>query len=307
MNKVKTFLRLLFQNPGQIVVALGRNGILNWVSTQLYIKIIYKLITSRKLNLEKPVTYNEKLQWFKCFWYDKSVVQCVDKYDVRSYIKQKGLEEILNDVYGIYSSVDDIKLNDFPEKFVLKIANGSNRVIVCKNKSTFNLKNYIPYMKEWLKKDFYHGYREWVYKDLEPRIIAERYLEDSSGELLDYKFLCFSGVPKFIIVDIDRFDNHKRNIYNLDWKLQPFGIKYPLDKSRTIKQPENFQKMIEIATKLSEDFPHVRVDLYNLDGKIYFGELTFFHGGGFEEFTDEKYNRILGEMFILPKKNGNIK
>lgn len=306
MNKVKTFLRLLFQNPGEIVVALGRNGILNWVSTQLYLKIIYKLITSKKLNLEKPVTYNEKLQWLKCFWYDKSVIQCVDKYEVRNYIKQKGLEEILNDVYGIYTSVDDIDLNDFPEKFVLKIANGSNRVIVCKDKSTFNLKEYLPYMKEWLKKDFYHGYREWVYKDLQSRIIAEKYLEDSKGELLDYKFLCFGGIPKFVIVDIDRFDNHKRNIYNLGWELQPFGIKYSIDSARNIKKPKNFERMIEIAYILSEDFSHVRVDLYNLDGKIYFGELTFFHGGGFEKFTDERYNKIFGDMLCLPLKHGNI-
>lgn len=260
----------------------------------------------REVNLDNPKKFNDKLQWLKLNWYDPLAVKCADKYAVREFIKEKIGEEYLNELYSVYNSVDKVDLSELPEQFVLKGTHGSGFNIICKDKSRVNWKKQKTKMKRWFKRNFYWETREWVYKDIKPRIIAEKYLEESnSEELKDYKIYCFNGVPKLIQVDIDRFGNHKQNFYDESWNFKDVKIWCENDKNIEVKKPKNYNDMIRISKILSNPFPHVRVDLYNIKGKIYFGELTFFHQSGFADFIDIKLEDKMGEWLDLNKIDNN--
>lgn len=267
----------------------------------LYLQYFIKM--HRWLDLKKPIRYTEKIQWYKTNYRDIKMQICADKYKVREYIKSKNLDRILNDLYEVYESPEEIELDKLPDKFVLKTNNGSGTNIICDNKEKLSREVILDKFKEFKKQTEVSAGREWVYKNIKPFIIAERYLEESScfsKSLVDYKILCFSGKPEYIVVDVDRFDIHKRDIYDVEWKkldIETDCPKYNLN----IPRPTNLEEMLEIARILSEDFPAVRVDLYNIDGKIIFGELTFFPWSGYVQFTPDDFDYILGEKFILPK------
>jgi len=302
LRKIQTAFGLIARNRKHLVHALGYNGFLSWLPTRQYLQLLYYVQVGKPLNLNNPRTFNEKLQWLKLYWRDDTASSCSDKYEVRQYVESKGLGATLNELYGVYSTADEVDFDSLPDRFVLKSANGSNCVIICKDKSRFDKDEARRTMRAWLRKDFYRGYREWVYRNLPPRIVAERYLEDKNGELLDYKIFCFNGEPKLVEVDIDRYGEHKRNLYDLQWNLQPFGIRHPTAPDRKLPKPAMLDAMIEMARVLSAGFPHVRVDVYDVDSTIYFGELTFFHGGGVETFTDERIHEQLGSWLQLPDK-----
>lgn len=255
----------------------------------------------REVNLENPKTFNDKLQWLKLNWYDPLAVKCADKYAVREFVKDKIGEEYLNELYAVYNSVDEIDISKLPNQFVLKGTHGSGFNIICEDKSEMNWKKEKTKMKRWFKINYYWSTREWVYKDIKPSIVAERYLNDSSiGELRDYKFHCFNGKPDSVMVSTNI--NNKREFYffDEDWNL----LKYNLSGRETtgefvLEKPINLKKMFDIAEQLSSDFPFVRVDLYSVDGEIYFGELTFFPQSGMDANLTKKTDKLFGSKINL--------
>jgi hypothetical protein len=272
------------------------------ITNEDYIKKLYKNTLNKIPDLNNPKTFNEKLQWLKLNYRDPLMIKCADKFGVRQYIQDKGYGYLLNELIAHYESVDEINVNELPDRFVLKGSHGSGWNLIVKNKSQINWSIWKRIMKSWMKQNLYYYGREWVYKDIQPRIICEKYLEDVTGELKDYKFFCFNGVPKIIQVDMGRFSNHKRNLYDTEWNLLPFNINYE-NSPDDVGKPLNLQAMNRIARDLSKDFPHVRVDFYEVEGKLYFGELTFFHESGTGKFKPEEYDMRIGEWLTLPPGN----
>lgn len=232
------------------------------------------------------------------------MTQGADKYEVRHYIKSKGLKDILVDLHAVYDNPDQIDLDELPERFVIKTTNGSGTNVLCKEKASIDVKEVKEDLAIWLKRDNYAVGREWSYKDIKPRIIIEEYLEDIRNPfegINDYKFLCFGGKPKYVILDIDRSISHKRNIYDIDWNLIDVKTDCP-NFDGTVEKPDGFEEMLEVATVLCRDFPFVRVDLYWVNGKVYFGELTFYPWTGYVQFEPDEFDYILGEEFELPNR-----
>lgn len=285
---------------------LKQNYYRYFFSDYYLVKKRFKKYLRRDLVLDNPIKYNDKLQWLKLYWYNPIAAICADKYTVRKYVKDKIGSEYLNEMYGVYEDINSININELPRDFVLKGTHGSGFNIICRDKHEINWNEAFSKINRWFNYNYYWKSREWVYKDLKPRIICEKYLEDKkNNDLRDYKFFCFNGEAKIIQVDFDRYTNHRRNYFNLDWELLDVQICYPVDPSIKLQRPDNLEKMIEIAEVLSKGFPHVRVDLYNINGKILFGEMTFFHGSGLEKIYPEEFEIVLGEWLQLPCRNGN--
>lgn len=277
---------------------------LDFIPDEIMLKLQYRMKLGRNLDLKEPKRFTEKLQWYKLNYRDPKLVIGADKYLVRDYIESKGLKHVLNKLYKVYSSPEEIDLNDLPEKFVMKTNNGSGTNYFCKDKQNFNLQVVQEELNTWLNMDLFSAGREWSYKDIEPKIIVEELLEEKESTfegINDYKIMCFNGQPEFIIFDVDRFTDHKRNIYDLDWNV----LEVSTDKKnidREIPKPEGLDEMIEVAKILSEDFPFVRVDLYYVNNKIYFGELTFYPWTGYVQFDPDEFDYTLGNKFNLPDK-----
>ena len=272
-----------------------------FVSDEKAVQRYYKKRTNGvAVNLQNPLTFSEKQQWYKLYSKNPLMAQCADKHDVRQYIIDCGYEHLLNEQYGVYDSVEDIPIDSLPERFVLKAAHASGWNLIVRDKSKVNWKQEKKTMRLWLKQDIYWSGREWVYKNLKKRIVAEKYLEDESGGLLDYKFFCFGGKPAFLQLEVGRFtENNTRNFYDTDWNLMPFGKELPHNPNVDIPVPDCFEEMKEIAEKLSKPFSFVRVDLYQVGGKVYFGELTFFPAGGAPDFVPKEYDKIVGSMWNI--------
>lgn len=203
---------------------------------------------------------------------------------------------------GVYETIDDIEWDKLPSQFVLKNTGDSGGVIVCKDKSSLNIVECKSKLKQWAKRNYFKYNKEYPYKNVKSKYIVEEYIVDESGyELKDYKFFCFDGEPLFVQIDFDRYSNHRRNVYDINWNLLDLQIKFPKGHDRIFQKPENYDEMIDISRKLSKGIPHARIDLYNVNGKIYFGEITFFHGSGMEVFTPLDWDYKFGEYIKLPK------
>ena len=230
------------------------------------------------------------------------MARCADKYLVRDYVKNKGLGYILNELYGVYDDINEVDFDKLPNEFVAKKTNGGggNDIIICKDKSNFDLDAAKNLMKKWTKKESNGGGREWVYYKEKPRIIIEKYIK--ADDLIDYKFFCFGGKAYYLYIINGRRLGGKANfgIFDIDYNFLPY-FRVGENKMKHIPlKPKNFDNMIKIAEILSADFPHVRVDLYNVQEKIIFGELTFFAGSGYQIFEPDEFDFILGEQFKLP-------
>lgn len=308
MPKIRTAFKIL-QEPGKLVRILGDKKFFNWMPDKQYLKLLYKTETGRRLNFKNPRTYNEKLQWIKLYDKKPEYTLYADKYRVREYISKTIGGEHLIPLLDVYNSVSEIEWDGFPDQFVLKCTHGSGSNIICKDKSKLDIVEAERKLEKWMKKNWYWFGREWCYKNIKPRIICEKYMVDESGyELKDYKFFCFNGEPKLVQVDYDRFAGHERNVYSLEWEFIDVIIKYPNNPKRQIEKPKNLDGMIKIAAILSKGIPHVRVDLYDVNGSIYFGEMTFYHGSGFEKIIPESYDYLLGNWIKLPLPNSsNVK
>lgn len=276
------------------------------ISDEKHIRKIFKKSMGREVELDNPITYNDKLQWLKLNWYDPIATKCADKYEVRKIVAEKIGPMYLNKIYGVYESVNEIDIDKLPNKFVLKGTHGSGFNIICKDKSIMNWGKEFKKMKRWLSTNFYLQNREWVYKNIKPRIICEKYLEGDGGKLpRDYKFFCFDGEPKFLFVASDRGVNTKFDFYDLEWNKLAVSQYYP-NSDYVIPKPENLDQILELARKLSKGFPHVRVDFFLNDQDIIFGELTFFHFSGTKKFVPDKYDKIFGKYLNLNNIKGDI-
>ena len=273
-----------------------------------YIKKMFKLKMGYELDLEHPKTYNEKLQWLKLNYQNPDCVVMVDKHLSKQYVAERIGEEYVVPLYGVWDSFDEIDFNSLPEQFVLKTTHDCGGVVVCKDKNTFDKANAKAFLEKHLAHEYFYHCREWPYKQVKPRILAEKFMKDSKDQteegLTDYKFFCFDGEPKAMFIATDRAKANvetKFDFFDMDFNHLPFTNGHP-NSEKTIGKPEQFELMIELSRKLSERLPHVRVDFYESEGKIYFGELTFFHWGGFVPFEPKEWDERFGEWIVLPDK-----
>ncbi len=275
-------------------------NILYKINPVLETKLLYRLKMGEKLDLEHPRTFNQKLQWIKL--YDKNQLKtvCCDKYTVREYVESKGLSHILNELYWEGFDPEMIPFDDLPERFVIKVTHGSTFNIICKDKAKLDREKTVIQLKKWLKAKFIPCYGEWWYGVVKPRVIVERFLEDPEyNELIDYKIMCFNGEPKLIDVHTERFNGHKRNFYDLDWNYLE-GYKLKFDNGKLIPKPKVLDRVLEYASILSKDFIHARVDFYIIGTDVYFGELTFANGAGFDKLSPREFDLQMGEWLKLP-------
>ena len=272
------------------------------IPDRIYLQIVYFKHFRRFINFNNPKTFNEKIQWLKLNYRNEEYTKLVDKYRVKQYITKLIGEEYVIPTLGVWNNVDDIDFKSLPEKFVLKCNNDSGGIVICKNKKDFDEAKAKSFLKERLKNNGYWYGREWPYKNVKPCIIAEKYMEDSiSKDIKDYKFFCFNGSMEFFDIDIDRFIEHRANYYDRNGNFLPFGKTYcPPDYTKKIEMPKNLDKMIELAETTSHNTVLSRIDFYEIDGQVYFGEITFYPGSGFSPFTDEKWDYKLGDMIDLP-------
>ena len=259
----------------------------------------------RELNLKNPQRYTEKLQWLKLFYRDERMPICSDKYLVRRYLIDNEFGYLLNDLIASYTNVDDLNVDSLPKSFVIKASHGSAWNLIVRDKNEINWKIWKKIMRSWMKQDLSWFGAEWNYAGLTPRIIVEKYLEDDSGELRDYKIICTNGVPRFMQIDENRATDHKR-VY-----VDENGNSIPMDDNQHSNHPkivfgENQKKMFELAAALSKDFPNVRVDFYECNDRIIFGEMTFFGGSGFYSFTPDEWDYHWGKLLELPEPNYNL-
>ncbi|MCK4664762.1 MAG: glycosyl transferase [Bacteroidales bacterium] len=255
----------------------------------------YKKVFGKYPNLKNPTTFNEKMQWKKLYDRRDIYTTISDKCAVREYVADRIGEQYLVPIFGVYNNVDSIPFGTLPITFVIKPTHSSNRVRIVRNINEENLYKIKKECKKWMKENYYYYGKEWQYKNINPQIIIEKMLIDSNGEIpLDYKFHCFNSKIEFIQVDIGRFKEHKRNFYNVEWEFMPVRLIY--NNANAIEKPNKFNEMILLAEKLAKDFNYIRVDFYNINGKIFFGELTIEPESGFGQWYPKEYDEILGAM-----------
>lgn len=279
-----------------------------FVPDRIMLPIQYRIKLGRKLNIADPKRFTEKLQWYKMYYRNPIMHQCVDKFLVREYVKEKGLESILIPLIAHYNSTDEVNWDKLPEKFVMKTTHGGGglNVLVCNNKSKIDFDEVRRKLSFENKPVAFNTLgREWAYYGLQPGLVVEELLineENPAAGMNDYKIFCYDGKPKYIVVDVDRYIGHKRNFYDIDWNNLHIGSDCPAS-DREIPKPVGFDWMMEVAAKLSEGFPFVRVDLYNNRGKIYFGELTFYPWSGYVLYEPDSFDFELGKEFIIAEEN----
>lgn len=270
------------------------------IPDRLYISLIYFHHFHKFPNLKNPQTFNEKLQWLKLYDRRPEYSTMVDKYRAKEYVARIIGDEYIIPTIGVWNSVDEIDWDSLPNQFVLKWNHDSGSIVICKDKTKLDRNKAILRLRKNEHSSGYWYGREWPYKNVNPCIIAEKYMEDESGELRDYKFFCFNGKAKFFKVDFGRYVEHHANYYDTKCNLLPFGEEsFPSIFEKKLKMPENIDRMIELAEKLAENIPFIRVDFYDVRSRIYFGELTLFPASGFGRFTSNEWDYKIGDMIDL--------
>ena len=276
--------------------------LLNVLPDKVYIKILYLYHFHRLPDLKNPQTFNEKLQWLKLHDRRPEYTMMVDKYLVKEYVAKIIGKEYIIPTIGVWDSVDDIDWDSLPNQYILKWNHDSGSIVICKDKRNLDIEAAKNQLRPGAKRSGYWYGREWPYKNVKPCIITENYMVDESGtELKDYKFFCFEGRVKCMKVDFGRFREHHANYYDAEMNLLNFGeANIPPVYNHIIEKPKNFEIMVELAEKLSNGIPFIRVDFYNINGKIYFGELTLYPASGMGQFTSKEWDRTLGDWIKLP-------
>lgn len=296
----------LIKNPAKIVYVLDKLGVSRIIPDRTYLKLKYRAVFGKKLNLKDPKTFNEKLQWLKLYDRKPEYTAMVDKYEAKKYVAERIGEEYIIPTLGVWDRVEDIDFESLPNEFVLKCTHDSGGLVICRDKSQLNVEEAKKKLEKSLKNNFYYSYREWPYKNVKPRIIAEEYMEDAStSELRDYKFFCFDGIAKALFIATERQkagEEVKFDFYDINFKHLDFRQGHP-NSSVEIKRPETFEKMRELAENLSKSIPQLRVDFYEVNGRAYFGEMTFFHHAGLMPFDPEEWDYTFGEWVQLPENN----
>ncbi len=280
---------------------------LNWIPDRIMVPLQYWIHTGRKLNLKKPQRFTEKLQVYKLQYRNSEMLRCTDKYTVREFVREKGLSNILIPLIGVYDSTDMIKFDSLPEQFVAKTSDGGggNQVFICRNKDIIDKNIFFSKLNDWMSqpKPKKQAGREWAYENGQPRrILIETLISDPKFKsLLDYKFFCFHGKVGFVYGISDRKYGETARIGIYDKEFNKLNVSRTDERPQDtpLPRPKNYDLMISIAEQLSKDFPEVRVDLYNVDGKIYFGELTFYDGSGYMGFNPDSFDFEAGELFDI--------
>lgn len=300
MNKYIKFL----VDPFYRFSVLTSRGVYDDMSDEKFLRKKYKLAFKKDLDLENPKTFTDKLQWLKLYDRNPVYTTMVDKYEAKNYVAGIIGKEHIIPTIAICDNFDDIDFGLLPEKFVLKCTHNSGGLVVCKNKSELNMEVARERLTNALNVNYYLRSREWPYKNVKPRIIVEKYMEECGGDdLIDYKFYCFNGEPKFLYIS-QGLANHataRINFVTLNWEKAEFKRDDFAEFETLPPKPLNFDKMIEFSKKLSQNIPFLRVDFYNIGGHIYFSELTFFPGAGFTPFNPNVWNYKIGEYIKLPR------
>lgn len=272
----------------------------------IMLKIQYRILLKRALNIRHPQRFTEKIQYYKAYYHHPEMLRCVDKYLVREFVTERlGTTKYLNILYQVCDSADLIDFTILPSRFVIKTTDGGNgdNILICTNKELLNQGETVNIVNSWRNKQYYLISREWAYKGaIQSRIIVEQYLESDEnldGSINDYKFLCFDGEFRYLWVDKDRYSDHKRGFWDKDLNfLKNVESDHPtFDIEITL--PININEMIDIAEKLSKGFPFARIDLYNIKGQIYFGEITFYPWSGYVKYTPDSFDYELGAYFNI--------
>lgn len=298
---MKNRLVKYLKNPINIIIFLNNKRILI-LPDKIYLKMLYKNIFSKKLDLNNPQTFNEKLQWLKLNDKKDIYTTMVDKYEAKKYVGDIIGEEYIIPTLGIYNNFDDINFDKLPNQFVIKCTHDSGGLVICKDKSTFDKEKARKKINKCLKKNFYYEFREWPYKNIKPRIIIEKYIEDSNSKLIDYKIQCINGKVDniFLCVDRNSSDGVKYYYFDKDWNYLNYCNYDNVNLNMySLKKPENFEKMVLIAEELSKGFSEMRIDFYNVDGKIYFGEITLYTNAGFDTTITEEADKIMGKKLKI--------
>lgn len=298
-NKLKTFIKKPITS---LIFFLNNRKIVLIKNDEKFLKMRGN-INDMKINIAQPRSFSEKLQWLKLHNRKPEYTTMVDKIAVKDYVAKKIGEEYIIPTIGVYEKFDDIDFNKLPKQFVMKCNHDSGGLIICKDKTKLDIKAAKKKINKSLKRNYYYTGREWPYKNVKPKIIIEQYMEDTeSAELMDYKFYCFNGEPKYCQVIADRSTNETIDFYDMDWVHQPFtGLGLPLKPfaKKLHDMPKTFELMKKSAKKLAKGIPFVRIDFYEINGKMYFGEITFYPASGFGKFSPDEWNKKLGDMIDL--------
>ena len=300
MNRIIKALK----NPKLAINYLLNQKIFRIIPDKLYIKIKYRLGVGKPLNLNNPKAFTEKIQWLKLYDRNPIYTNWVDKYLVREYIEKTIGGEYLIPLLGIYYSYDEIDFHSLPKEFVLKPNHTSGDIYICHDKDQIDHVQLKKDINRWLKREYYWIHREWPYKNVKPRIICEKYMVDEDcGQLIDYKFHCCNGVAKGVFIGTNRqiTEGLQVDFYDMDWNLTDLQAYCPRS-GKFIEKPKNFDKMVEFAEKLSRNLPFLRVDFYEVNGEMYFGELTFYPGTGILVYNPAFYDDLLGSWVELPQR-----
>lgn len=298
-------LKSLVINKGFRVNYMASHGFYHNMSDEELIRKTYEAQMGKKLNLDNPKTFNEKLQWMKLHNRDSKYVMMTDKYQVKQWVAEKIGKKHVPKLLGVWDQFEEIDFDALPDQFVLKCTHDSGGLAICTDKSVFNKTKARKKLNRCLKRNYYWGGREWQYKDIKPRIIAEEYLKGIGGkDSIEYKVSCFGGVVKFITVcqgkPHETYSDRTNDHYTKDWSERiPFEVYYK-SCGHEIEKPNELEEMVSICETLAEGIPYVRVDVYIVDGTIYFGEMTFTTWGGLAKFNDEKWDYLLGEWIPVP-------
>ena len=301
INRIKRIIN----RPERLIIGIQLRLAHITGNQKMLIKALYRLMIGKNLNLSTPQTFTEKIQWLKLNDHNPLYHKMVDKYEVKKYVADIIGEEYIIPTIGVWDNFEDINFEELPNQFVIKSTNGGggSGVIICHDKNTLNMISTKEKLEDSLKIDIYSIMGEWVYKDIPPRILVEQYMENAGKPLIDYKFFCFNGDPKFFFIAADRFnDNNEAPIfdfYDMNCDLLPFNnVGYRSSGVKHVKI-ERFEEMISIAKRLSQNIPFLRVDLYLINGKVYSGETTFYHDSGFYAFEPASYDYSLGKMLDI--------
>lgn len=297
-------MNLLNKNkiPRRIWRRFTRSKLYNYIPDKWAVKIKYRNNFLKKLDLKNPVTFNEKLQWLKLYDRRPEYTQMVDKIAAKEYVAERIGEKYIIPTLGAWESFDEIDFDTLPDQFVLKCTHSSGDAVVCKDKSKLDKEKAKEVLEKSLHKDFYIISREWPYKNVKRLIFAETYVEDEvTKEAADYKFFCFDGEVKALFIATDRPHDTRFDFFDTEFNHLPIVNGHP-NSDKKIEKPANYDLMLKLASELSKGIPHVRVDLYEINGKVYFGELTFFHYAGFVPFKPASWDKTFGDWLTLPDK-----
>ncbi|MGL5228979.1 MAG: ATP-grasp fold amidoligase family protein [Bacteroidales bacterium] len=304
MASIKRGVNYLLHNQSQFIDSIIKNYF-SWLPDKFYLSLRFRCQMGYWIDWKNPKTFSEKIQWLKLYNRKPEYTQMVDKFAVKDFVEKKIGQEYIIPTLGVWDKVESIEWSKLPNQFVMKTTHGGggSGVIVCRDIENLDKDASSKILNSSLDVDIYLNLREWPYKNVKKRIIAEKYLEENfneNSELKDYKFFCFNGKVEFFKIDFNRFINHKANYFLPDGKILPFGeISCPPDFDVILDMPSKLNKMLSLASKLAEDLPFIRVDFYEVNGSIYFGEMTFYPASGMGRFTDEIWDLKIGDLLSI--------